>query len=215
MVGVKKPTKKRTYDARGRAERARQNREKVLVEARRMFLERGYAKTTLADVASRAAVSVEMLHKVFGGKAGLVRAIYERALEGRGAVPAYTRSDAMSAKEPDGREIVRRWGVLTSEVSPLVSPVLLLVRDAAATDPELAALQRASDEARLERMRHNAEVLATRGFLREGLGLHEATDILWTYSSPELFDLLVRRRGFSPERLGKFVGDALAAALLA
>jgi hypothetical protein len=37
---------------------------------------------------------------------------------------------------------------------------------------------------------------------------------MWTYSSPELYQLLVIRCGWSPERFGEFVGDALIAALL-
>jgi hypothetical protein len=32
--------------------------------------------------------------------------------------------------------------------------------------------------------------------------------------SPELYDLLVIRRGWSPDRFGRFVGHALTAALL-
>ncbi len=44
--------------------------------------------------------------------------------------------------------------------------------------------------------------------------LDEARDILWTYSSPELFELLVRRRGWSVERFGAFVTDQLISALL-
>ena len=37
---------------------------------------------------------------------------------------------------------------------------------------------------------------------------------MWTYSSPELYQLLVLSRGWSPERYGQFVGDSLVDALL-
>ena len=44
--------------------------------------------------------------------------------------------------------------------------------------------------------------------------LDAATDVLWTYSSPELYELLVLRRGWSVERYGRFIADAMIAALL-
>ncbi len=44
--------------------------------------------------------------------------------------------------------------------------------------------------------------------------LDAATDVLWTYSSPELYELLVLRRSWSVERYGRFIADAMIAALL-
>jgi AcrR family transcriptional regulator len=206
--------KSRTYDARNRLEQARRSREAVLDVARSAFMKDGYANTTIAAIARTAGVSVETVYKSFGGKAGLVRALYERGLAGRGPRPAPDRSDAMSAREPDGRAIVRNWGVLMAEVSPLVSPILLLVRSAAEADAELASLLRESDELRLTRMRQNAGVLAERGFLREGVTVEKAAEVMWTYTAPELYELLVVRRGWTPEELGAFAARALEAALL-
>jgi hypothetical protein len=37
---------------------------------------------------------------------------------------------------------------------------------------------------------------------------------LWTYSSPELYELLVMRRGWHPEDYGRFAAQAMIAALL-
>lgn len=206
--------KNRPYDARGRMEQARQSRDAVIEVARRAFLEHGYAATTISTVAQEAGVSVETVYKGFGGKVGLVRAIYERGLAGRGPEPAPDRSDAMSAQETDPKVIIRNWGALSAEVSPLVSPILLLVRAAAALDPDLAALLRESDEARLTRMGQNARVLAKRGFLRAGVTVDRAAQIMWAYSSPDLYDLFVVRRGWTPRQLGEFVASALVAALL-
>jgi AcrR family transcriptional regulator len=195
-------------------EQARRNREAILEAARSAFAADGYATTTVAAIAGKAGVSPETVYKTFGGKPGLVRAIYEAGLAGRGPTPAPERSDAMSAEETDPRGLIRQWGALTAEVSPLVSPILLLARSAAAVDVELQALLDESDAARLARMRHNANVLARRGFLREGMTAARAGEIMWTYSSPELYELLVVRRGWTPAQLGDFVADALIAALL-
>ncbi len=205
----------RRYDSRARAERALQSREAIVETARRAFLEKGYAATTVAMIASLAGVSVETIYKSVGGKPGLVRAVYERGLAGRGPKPASERSDAMSAATSDPREIIRQWGALTSEVSPLVSPILLLVRAAALTDSDLAALLAESDAQRLTRMRQQACMLGRRGFLRKGVSVESAADVMWIHTSPELYELLVVRRGWSAKELGDHVARTLIAALLA
>jgi len=50
----------------------------------------------------------------------------------------------MQRDENDPHVVVRRWGTLTTEVAPLVAPIHLLIRDAAATDPEMATSLRDS-----------------------------------------------------------------------
>jgi AcrR family transcriptional regulator len=205
---------RRRYDSSHRRARAVQTRSAILDVARRQLLEHGYATTTVARVAAEAGTSVETVYKAFGGKSGLVRALWERGLAGLGAVPAPERSDLMSSTETDPERVLRGWGRLTTEVAPEVAPLMLLVRGAAATDPDMATLLAEVEAQRRTRMRHNAGLLQQRGWLRPGTGLARATDILWTYSSAELYDLLVIRSGWPVRRYGEFIGDALVAALL-
>jgi len=205
---------KRRYNSVRRSEQARQTREAILETARRLFLLDGFSQTTVAAIAEDVGVSVDTIYKAFGGKSGLVQAICDQALGGEGPVHAETRSDALQAEESDPRTIIRGWGKLTMEVSPRISPILLLVRDAAANDPEMADLRIELDAQRLERMTQNARNLDQAGHLRSGIGVEGAADILWTYSSPELYELLVLNRHWSLERYGNFVADALIDAVL-
>jgi AcrR family transcriptional regulator len=205
---------KRSYDSTRRRQQARQTQEAIIDAARRRFLDGGFASTTIAAIASEAGVSVDTIYKTFGGKPGLVRAICQEALAGAGPVPAEERSDAMQAAETDPRRIIRGWGTLTTEVAPRVVPILLLVRDAAASDPEMASLQVELDEQRLQRMTANARRLAAAGHLREDVPVDLAGEILWTYSSAALYELLVLRRGWPLDRYGAFIADAMIAALL-
>lgn len=205
---------KRRYDSSGRQAQARRNREAILDAAQRQFLEGGYAATTIAAIAAEAGVSVETIYKAFGGKPGLVRAIYDRGLAGREPVPAFQRADAIRERETDPRAIMRNWGTLTSEVSSIVSPIERLVRAAAASDPDMAALLKAHNDLREQRARHHARFLKRRGYLREGVSLAQATDILWTCTSDELYDLLVTQRGWSLPRFARFLADFMIAALL-
>jgi AcrR family transcriptional regulator len=210
-----RPVKRgRRYDASRRQEQARATRDHVVEVAWRRFLEDGYGATTIASIARRAGVSVDTIYKSFGGKPGLVRAIHERALAGDGEVHAEARSDALQTGERDAATLMRGIGLLATEVAPRAAPVLLLIRDAAASDAAMAALKVELDGQRLERMTHNAGNLRRAGHLRHDLTTTAAAEIMWTYSSPELYELLVIARGWTPERYGAFIGDALTAALL-
>jgi hypothetical protein len=59
-----------------------------------------------------------------------------------------------------------------------------------------------------------ARTLHERGDLREGITLEQARDVLWTISPPELYELLVLRRGRSVDRFVAFQAEQSIAAVL-
>ena len=79
-------------------------------------------------------------------------------------------------------------------------PTHLLVRTASATDAEMKVLYDEIARQRLQRMTHNAATLFNGGHLREGITLDYAAEVLWTYSSPDLYSLLVVERGWPLEQ---------------
>jgi AcrR family transcriptional regulator len=205
---------KRHYDASSRREQARRNQGRIIEAAQRRFLEDGYALTTIAAIAEDAGVSVDTIYKSFGGKPGLVRGVREHALRGARSAPAEQRSDELQTAELEPRKIIEGWGRLTMEIAPRAAPILLLLRDAAGTDPEVRLLLEEMDAERLRRMTDNARRLHAAGHLRTGVTAAVAADVMWTYSSPELYELLVLRRGMTLKRYGRFVADAMISALL-
>lgn len=205
---------KRSYDVSRRREQARQTRERIIGTSEQMFLRNGYSSTTVQAIADAAGVSPDTIYKSFGGKPGLIRAIRDRALEGEGPVPAERRSDEIQARESDPRTIIRAWGAFVAELAPRASRIMLLIRDAAATDAAVRALRDELDADRLARMTENARRLRDAGHLHPGTPLAHAADILWTYSSPELYELLVLRRRWTPQRYGEYVAAAMINALL-
>jgi AcrR family transcriptional regulator len=54
----------------------------VLAAGRELLLARGYHGTTIRVVAERAGVSPELVYKGFGGKQGLMKAVYDTTLAG-------------------------------------------------------------------------------------------------------------------------------------
>lgn len=204
--------RRRPYDSSRRQAQARDTRDAILDVARRRFVEDGFAATTIASVANDAGVSVDTIYKTYGSKPGLVRALYEQGLAGPGPVPAEARSDALQQTERDPIAITRAFGGFVMELAPRTAPIMLLIRDAAASDPDMANLQAELDEERLRRMVHNARNLHNAGHLRADLSIEAAGEIGWLYTAPQLYELLVIKRGWSIQRFGAFVADALASA---
>jgi AcrR family transcriptional regulator len=206
--------KTRRYDSSRRRAEAARTQARILEVAERLLLADGYAATTVASIASAAGVSAELVYKAFGGKAGLVREIQRRGLLGEGPVAAPERSDGVAASTADGRALLWEWTGLSAEVAPRVSPIMLLVRAAAAGDAELAELAEQMSAQRLDRMALNAQRLREHTGVRREVTVDQVRDILWTYSSPELYDLLVAQRGWSLEEYRQFLFRAMCAHLL-
>jgi AcrR family transcriptional regulator len=215
MTGPVKP--RRRYDSSGRQEQARRNRRAVLEAARLLFLERGFAAATMPAVASAAGVSVQTVYKMFGSKPRLAKAVFDVAIAGDDApIPVLKRPLLGRVREePDPRARFRLYGRFLAEVAPRHVPVQLVIRDAAATDREARAVWAELQAERLRGMTQFASALHRDGHLRHGVSVNEARDVLWTYNSAELFQLLVIERGWSPKRYGRWVADALIAALVA
>jgi hypothetical protein len=101
-----------------------------------------------------------------------------------------------------------------ADVAPRHVPVQLLAGATAATDPEAAGVRDQLRSERLAGMTQFARALHQDGHLRPDVSVDEARDMLWACNSPELYELLVIQRGWTPQRYGRWVADTLTAALL-
>ena len=178
------------------------------------FLEQGYSSTTIAQVAGDADVSVETVYKTFGNKAGLLKAVFDVAVAGDDEpVPMVERDDIQRViAEPDAARKLALYFDHFVDTMPRTAPVQLLVRDAAATNDDARAVWQQLRREQLEAMTQFARDLDATGQLR--VPATTARDLLWTYHSLELYELLVLERGWSRKRYRAFLLDALVAALL-
>src|SRR4028118_42607 len=72
----------RNYNSTRRQELARRNRTTMVRSATALFLERGFAATTMAGVAEASGGSVQNVYKVFNTKVGLAKAVFDHAIAG-------------------------------------------------------------------------------------------------------------------------------------
>jgi AcrR family transcriptional regulator len=209
---------RRRYDSRRRQAQAAQTRHDILIAAHEPFLQRGYAGTTLASIATAAGVVVETIYRAYGSKAGLFKAVVEAAVAG-GAARAERPPDERPAiqaviAETDPRRQLELYAATQPGIHARVGPLLRVLGEAAAAEPELAEVSRQLEAQRLAGMGRFAQLLADRGALRPDLPVQDARDVLWTLNAHAVHDLLVTQRGWSPERYRDWLADTLARALL-
>ena len=206
----------RTYDATRRQEQAQENRARVLSAARARFLADGYTATTIPGVARDAGVSVQTVYKAFGNKGGLLKAVFDVAVTGDDQpIPVAGRDQIKRIQaEPDPQKKLRTYAEYFIQGAQRAVAVELLARNAASGDPAAAAVWDQIQQQRLTGMSQFARHLHTGGHLPAGTAIEEARDVLWTFTSPELWDLLVIQRGWTPTRYGHWLASMLTAALL-
>jgi AcrR family transcriptional regulator len=215
--GVPTPVKKpRRYDTSRRAAQAAETRRLVLVAARELFVDQGYRPTTVSQIAERAGVAVDTVYASVGRKAQVLRDLVETSLSGTDqAVPAEERDYVQAVRAAtEAAAKIAIYARAVAQIHPRLAPVFLALRDAAATEPECAALWTSIAERRAANMRLFAADLRATGDLREDLSDDEVADIVWSMNAVEYWVLLVNQRGWSPERFGEWLTDAWTRLLL-
>ena len=204
---------KRRYDATSRREAAARTRAAILDAARELFTERGYAATPMTAVAERARVALDTVYASVGRKPELARLLIETAISGTGqAVPAEQRNYVQAIRAaPDAATKIDLYAAAITTMGPRLALVLGIVQQAP-SEPELARLWRQIAERRRANMRLFVADLAVVHPLR--LDPDEAADIIWATNSPELYQLLVDQRGWTPQRYERFLADTWRRVLL-
>jgi hypothetical protein len=116
--------------------------------------------------------------------------------------------------EPDPSRKIHVFAADITEILARMAPVFDILRMAAKTEPEIAEMLKNILQRRLHNLGAFVKTLSDRSSLREGLDHAQATDIVWTIASPEVYRLLTSDRGWSKERFSQWLGDTLARLLL-
>lgn len=207
---------RRTYDAVGRQARTRRTRAVVVEAARELFLERGYAVTTIEAISDRSDTPQATIYRLFSSKLGILRALLDVAAVGDDeAVAMGDRSHVRALlQEKDPRHQLQGFAALAREVMARLAPVQRILVVAAGSDPEAAALLAEYTRQRQEGQGRIAHSLARAGALRPKLRERDAADIIHALMSPEVYLLLVFDRAWSPDRYQRWLGETLVEQLL-
>jgi AcrR family transcriptional regulator len=184
-----------------RQERAKQTRLRMTRAAYQLFIQRGYAATTMADIAAAAGVAVQTLYFTFHTKAELLQNVYELAVLGEGdpippdQQPWWAEMRAAERLEEALRLLVDNVTSILARAAPLDD----FVR-AASFDPDPARVRAHNERLRRESYAQVVEHLDARFGLRPGLTPTQATDILLLLLGPATYQTLVGEYGWPQER---------------
>lgn len=206
---------KRTYDSSRRRAQARQNQQRILAAAAELFVERGYGRTTLTDVAASAGVAVETIYATFKNKRTVLHRAWDVAVGGDDQdVPLLERPELQAVfAEPDLTARLAGFAVVNTAIMRRTADLHLAVRGAASTDRAVAALLAEIDTQRLAGMAIHARAAKATGQL--AVSEHDCRDILWSTTDGTLWYRLVRQRGWTDERYADWLGKLWAAQLVA
>jgi AcrR family transcriptional regulator len=205
---------RRKYFSAVREEQAARTRTRILDAASDLFLERGYARTTMKDIATQADVARDTVHAIFGSKAQVLTALIDQRLVPDDSVANVTqRPDALAIRdEVDQRQQIELFAGFLAGISTELRPVFEILRTASAVEPEMAKVFEEMDRFRMKNMQTYARWIAARGPLR--VSTRRAGEMIWAIASPDVARMLCDEIGWTESQHARWIADTLIRTLL-
>jgi AcrR family transcriptional regulator len=187
-----------------------------MVEAAyRLVTERGYAATTMADIAVEAGVAVQTVYFTYHTKLALVRDAFDFAVVGSHDIAA-PDSQPWFAAVRDEPDLSRALGALVDQVTLISGRVAPLVEAVKSVkEPEAEAFYRQREQLRHEGFGRILDILVAKRPLRASLDRVAALDVFFALLSPELYQALVIGRRWPEDRWREWMARTLEDTLFA
>lgn len=205
---------KRSYDSSRRREQARQTRRAILQAAHDLFVEQGYGRTTIADIARAAGVSPETIYAGFKNKATVLHRVWDVTVGGDDEEVVFHERPEIQAirAEPDLAKRFMMHARMATATARRMTPFCLAVQAAAGSEPSAAGMLAEMDRQRYEGMGVMAAEAARTGQLSVPEG--ECRDVVWAMTDGQLWHQFVQLRGWSDERFADWLGRTWVAMLV-
>lgn len=206
---------RRKYDASRRQSQANDTRLAVIRAAQRLFIEQGYGRTTMAEVARAAGVSVETVYAAFKNKATLLHRVWDITVGGDDEeIVFHERPEVVAIRaEPDLAKRLMLHATFSTTTMRRVAPFLRALEGAAAAEAAAAEMLTEVGRQRLAGLSVMASEAAATGQL--AVSEEECRDVVWSFTDGTLWHRLVEERGWSDERYAAWVGQMWVRMLVA
>jgi AcrR family transcriptional regulator len=207
----------RSYRSSVREEAARTTRARILITARELILSAGYPAFSVVALADSAGVSPQTIYNAVGGKAQVLKACYDVTLAGDDEPVAMSDRPAFRAlatcdTAAEYAAAYAHWTrVIYEQVGALLGAVLGSGQGSDAGASEFALTV---EQERRIGTTHAMTAFENRFGLADGETLERVIDMVWTLNSPEVFDRLVHRCGWTLEAYESWLARQLRSALL-
>lgn len=199
-----------------RDQRARATRLAVLDAARRLFVARGYGATTIQTIADEANVAVQTVYAAFGNKPSILAALVDVSIAGDDADIVVNAREWMRPvwEANTAPERLQAYATAVRRIMDSAGDVFAVVKAAATVDADAAQLADTTEQRRRAGAASVVESIRKVGTLRRGLTEDEAVDVLSLLNSPTVYEHLVRRAGWTPNRYESWLADNMQRELL-
>ena len=191
-----------------RQRQALETRRLIAEAAGNLFLERGYAATTMDAIAGEAGVAVSTVYAAFKNKRAVLKEIrlawHDRTRAREINAEAAGQSDPERRLEMVANANRRQW--------ELGGGLIAIYQGAAAADRGAAA--ELEEALRGRRAALDRVVEGMGKSLRPGLGVNRAAGILRALCRAEVYQELVEESGWSPDEYESWLGESLKRQLL-
>jgi AcrR family transcriptional regulator len=210
-------TQKRAYRSTVREESAGQTRRRIVEAASSLFVDRGYAGTTIDAVAERAGVSRRTVFASVGSKVELLKTAWDWGVVGddQPVAVADRPEIARMRRERDPETLVELWVDQVLRVGDRVGQLAAVLARAVDADPEAAALQERIDVERRAGAAMFVGGLAAIGGLRLDVSEREGADMAWVLMNPLFVRRLRTDRGWTDDAVRAWLRRLAKASLLA
>jgi len=196
-----------------RERQAAQTRQEVLDAAARLFADRGFAATSIKDIAAEAGVAVQTIYSSVGSKGVLLRTVADTMDAQAGVRDQWERIRATD----DPRQMVR-YGVQIVRAfqdEARAGRLLEAVEAAAPTEPEVAEVLAEGMRRHRAGTRGLVDHIARQGHLRPGLDAGRGGSIFASVTHPALWRSLRHEHDWTQDQIEDWMVDTLATQLLA
>lgn len=201
---------RRPYVSPRRSDAAEATKARILDAAKTLFSRRGIDRVTIAEIAKRAGVSASTVYALYASKAGILRALMKAALFG----PRFQAAEERLAGVTDPVKLIELTAGVARAIYESESAELGLLRGASSFSPELRDLEAEFEKIRSDMQKARIDLLFARSLARPGLDPARARQILWMYTSRDIYRILVHDCGWSPDEFESWLSRTLVDALV-
>ena len=201
----------RPYNSELRRQGAEDTRARVLGAARKLFVRHGIDRVTIDQIAEGAGVAASTVYAIYKSKEGILRELMQTALFGQ----RFQTVHAMLQDVTDPARLVALSAHIARAIYESESVELGLIRGASAFSPALRKLEQAFEKTRFDMQEERVRRLFEHGRQKKGLSFEDARQILWMYTSRDVYRMLVNESGWSPDRYQEWLSQTLVDALVA
>lgn len=191
-----------------RQRQALETRRLIVDAARRLFLERGYAATTIETIAAEAGVAVSTVYAIFKNKRAVLREIRMAWHETTHAREIYEEAK----RQPDPEQRLEMVAHANRRQWELGASLIAVYQGAAAVDREAAA--ELEEALRGRKAALDQVVGGMKEALRSGMNVDRASAILRALCRAEVYRELVDESGWSPDEYELWLENTLKGQLL-